>query len=91
MPFTTEQVATIRASWIPAEPPTDAELVLRSQELGSDSIYPVVIEVLCKQLMLLVGTPASFTIPGDYGQNTAANITALEKLIADAEKAMAAA
>jgi hypothetical protein len=89
MPFTSDQISEIRNGWILWDPPSDADLVARSDILGSDSIYPVVIEQLRKALISLASpsSPAQFTIVGDYGQNTGKNIDALRDLLTDATTA----
>lgn len=89
MALTLEQLATIRAGWIVWDPPTDAELQARSDVLGGDSIYPVVIEQIRAAIARLSSptAPAQFTIVGDYSQNTGKNIDALRQLLADAEAA----
>lgn len=89
MALTVDQIDTIRASWIVWDPPTDADLQARSDVLGGDSIFPVVIEQIRAAIARLSSptTPAQFTIVGDYSQNTGKNIDALRLLLADAEAA----
>lgn len=86
MAFTTAQLIELR-TWLPWDPPTDADLQARADELGSDSIYPVVVEQLRVQYTILLQNPAQFTIPGDWSQNTTVNLQHLRDLMADATKA----
>ena len=79
MPFTDAQIAEIR-TWVPWSPPTDAALDDAADRL-SNSIYQVAREFLRARLMELVADPASFSIPGDYSQNTGENMRVLGERI----------
>ena len=84
MALTLDQLAEVRI-WLPWDPPSDSDLQARHDALDSDSIYPLIVEQLRKQLTLLIVTPAQFTIVGDYGQNTGENMKRIRELMAEAE------
>lgn len=79
--LTTDEIADIR-DWIgDSEPPTDADLQTIFDRKGT--LTKATISILDKRLVTLItGGPLSFTVVGEYSENRAANITALEKLIA---------
>lgn len=87
--LTVEQLATIRTSWIVWDPPTDVELQARADVLGSDSIYPVVIEQIRRAIAVLSSptTPVQLSIVGDVSLNTGKNIDSLRQMLTDAQKA----
>jgi hypothetical protein len=47
--------------------------------------YAVVVEVLEERLATLVSSPASFTVPGEYSQDTRDNIKATQQALRDAQ------
>lgn len=55
----------------------EEDLHERYDRLGS--VEDVIRETLSARLANLLDQPASFTVPGDYGQDVGANISALEK------------
>lgn len=55
---------------------SDDELFERYERLGD--VDEVVLETLRQQLSSLVATPAQFSVAGEYSQNTAENIKALQ-------------
>lgn len=87
--LTAEQLATIRTSWIVWDPPTDVELQARADVLGSDSIYPVVIEQIRAAIARLSSpsNPVQLTIVGDVSLNTGKNIDSLRQMLTDATAA----
>lgn len=84
MALTSEQLYQVR-TWLPWNPPTDAELSTRYDTIGESSIFPLVHEQLRRQLMLALATPAQFSISGEYGQNTAENIAGIRQALKDVE------
>lgn len=58
--------------------PDDAALALVAARTDITTREAVVREVLSRRLANMLAAPASFTIPGEYGQNNSANITALQ-------------
>lgn len=84
MAFTVDQLEELR-TWLPWDPPTDVDLQARGDDLGTDSIYPTVVEQLRVQYTRLLMSPASFSIPGDWSQNTSENLKHLKDLISNAE------
>lgn len=81
MAFTDAQIAELR-TWVPWSPPTDADLDDAADRL-SGSVYQVAREYLRARLMTLVANPASFSIPGDYSQNTGENMRMIENRIGE--------
>jgi hypothetical protein len=63
--------------------PTDNQLQTAFDGLGD--VAQVALRFLRRRLALLVAQPAQFGVPGEYSQNTGANITALREMIADIE------
>lgn len=88
MALTTEQLYQARV-WLPWTSITDAHLSERFDALAGD-FWALVHEQLRKQLMIAVSIPAQFTIVGEYGQNTGANIENMRKALAQVEMEMAA-
>lgn len=67
--------------WIgTATPPTDPELIALHDDLGSPRA--VVESTLRRRWAEFVSNPASFGVSGQYTQNAAANIEALERALA---------
>lgn len=62
-----------------------ADIEVRLARLGDDQL--VVLEVLEERLATLVSSPASFTVPGEYSQDTRENIKQLQVEVADARRA----
>lgn len=91
MALTAEQLTQVRL-WIPWNPPTDLTLQARSDELGNDSVWPVVLEQLNAAISTLADPtkPLQFTIPGDWSQNAGGNLEALERRLKAAEDAQRA-
>ena len=81
MSFTDAQIAEVR-TWVPWSPPSDADLDDAADRL-SGSVYQVAREYLRARLMVLVSNPASFSIPGDYSQNTGENMRMIENRIVE--------
>lgn len=79
--LTADELANIR-DWIgDSEPPDDFDLQTIYDR--KTTLTKTVLSVLDKRLATLIsGGPLSFTVVGEYSENRAANITALEKLIA---------
>lgn len=80
MALTTDQEVFFRRKLGTNTDLTDAET--RYLRLGSE--WLVVVEVLEERMATLVATPASFSIPGEYSQDTKENIRILERALADA-------
>lgn len=80
--LTADQLATLRDEIGDTEPPTDADLntIWTRKE---ESLTQTVLSILGKRLATLAsGGALSFTVVGEYSENSAANITALERQIA---------
>jgi hypothetical protein len=79
MEMTSDQLALVRAEIGTAVPPSDADL----QEIFArrGGLVGVVREVWKGRLTTLLATPASFTIPGEYGQSTGENIRAIREML----------
>lgn len=58
-----------------------ADAQLRYDRLGE--LDAVVVEVLQRRIANLVATPAQFSVAGEYSQNTAENLKALQAKLAD--------
>lgn len=80
MALTTEQQVFFRRKLGSNVDLADAET--RLTRLSDE--WLVVVEVLEERLSTLVATPASFSIPGDYSQDTRDNIRLVERALADA-------
>lgn len=61
--------------------PADGVLIDTLNEEGVDTKEGVVRRVLTKRLANLVARPADFTVPGEYSQNTTANIKAIQDML----------
>lgn len=87
MPFTDDQYSEAQSwvVWLTDDDRTQADDDY--DRLGSK--WAVIIERLRRRLSELIHDPASVNLGGEYSQNTAANITALERLILKAETAAA--
>ena len=75
MALTTDERLWVRSQIGDSEPPSDADLDTMHDRL--DTPEAVVVEVLEKRLAEYEARPASFSVPGEYSQSTAANIEAL--------------
>lgn len=76
-----DRLALVRAEIGTQVPPSDDDLDEIYARRGG--LVGVIREVWSGRLARLIATPASFTIPGDYGQSTGENIRAIrEKLTA---------
>ena len=78
MPLTEQELAWIRSKV--GDDPDEIDLEDRYTRLGD--VTEVVREVLSGRLANLLAAPASITIPGEYAQNTAANIKGLQEELA---------
>lgn len=75
MDMTLDQLALVRSEIGTTVPPSDVELQAIFARRGG--LVGVVREVWQGRLTTLLATPASFTIPGEYGQSTGENIRAI--------------
>lgn len=75
MPLSTAQRAYVRSEV--GDTPPDGDLDARYDRLGSPQ--QVVMEVLRERLTAMMAGPAQFDLPGQYSQNMAENIRALER------------
>lgn len=80
MAFTDDELVTVR-SWVPWDPPTDAQLDAAHDRLGR-SMWRVIEEQLRTRLSTLVGSPATFAVAGEYSQSTGENIRQLREDLA---------
>lgn len=87
MALTAEQLYQARV-WLPWTSITDAHLSERYDALGG-SFWGLVHEQLHRQLMLALTVPGQFTIVGEYGQNTGANIEGIRAAMRLAEDELA--
>lgn len=79
MALSEAELADIRMEVGATSPPTDDDLEeIYDRRL---SVKDTILEVLTKRLADYLANPAQFIVPGEYGQNVAANIDALEKQI----------
>lgn len=82
MALTADQLAAIRDVIGDTTPPTDADLQAVYDRKG-ESLTLTALQVLEKRYnTLAAGGPLQFSVAGEYSENRAANMTALEKLIA---------
>lgn len=79
MSLTTDDLAALRAYLPDTTVYTDQALNDAYDRLGA--WQAVAAEYLRARLAALLEGPAAFTIPGDYSENNAANIAALERMI----------
>lgn len=79
MPLTDDQTAQVRTEIGDATPPSDADLDLIFDRVGT--VGGVIYEVTSKRLADLMADPASFSIPGEYSQDTRANIEAYRDIL----------
>jgi hypothetical protein len=86
MALTDKQLSQVR-DWITWEPPDDGDLDSAFEELGFQ--WAVVVRFLRRRLQEFIANPAQFAIPGDYSQNTAANIAGLRETLTQAEVLLA--
>jgi hypothetical protein len=84
--LTAAQLAEIR-DWVTWDPPTDSDLQATYTGLGFQ--WAVVVRYLRRRLQEFIANPAQFSLPGDYSQNTAANISALRDSLSRAEGLLA--
>ncbi len=77
MALTADQLVTIRRAV--GNAPTDAEL--DAIYLRTADVPELILEVLEIRLADMKRQPASFNIPGEYGQSTGDNISALERTV----------
>lgn len=77
MALTDDQLSIVRDEIGPADPPSDSDLDDLHDRYGG--LVGVVRAVWKQRLAVLLGTPASFTVVGEYGQNTSANIDAIRR------------
>jgi hypothetical protein len=75
--MTVEEMAWVRSKVGTKTPPTDADLDLVFDRVGSTE--EVVREVLDTRLADLRNRPAQFAVVGEYSEDVGANIAALEK------------
>lgn len=84
MALTADELATVRVEISDATPPTDADLdAIHDRVL---TVKATILAVLKKRLAAYIADPGQFIIPGEYGQNTAKNIEALERQIARVQR-----
>jgi hypothetical protein len=76
--LTSAQIYAIRR-WV-GETPDDTALNDAYDRLGNTQV--IILEVLETRLANLEAEPASFNVPGEYGQSTAQNIVALRETLA---------
>ena len=80
MSFTDAELAEVR-TWVPWE--TDDAVLDDAADRLDNSLWRVIQERLRIRLMTLASSPVSFSIPGDYSQNTAENIRLLNEKLAE--------
>lgn len=79
MALTDAELADVRVEVGATSPPTDGDLdEIHDRRL---SVQDTILEVLIKRRADYIANPAQFIIPGEYGQNTAENIKALDRQI----------
>lgn len=81
MGLTADQLSVLRAELGDIEPPDDGDLDDLFLQYGG--LVGVVRHVWRQRLANLLTAPASFSVPGEYSQSVAANITAIERRLAE--------
>lgn len=72
-----DELAEVRTEIGSADPPSDSDLDdIHDRVLG---LVGVIRAVWATRLADFLSNPASFTVPGEYGQNVAANIEGIQK------------
>jgi hypothetical protein len=79
MALTTDQIKLMRR-WV-GRRPDDAALQDGYDRLGS--LTETVREVLQTRRADLIADPASYSVPGEYSQDTRANLEAIDRLLAE--------
>lgn len=77
MALTPDQLSIVRAEIGDAVPPEDGDLDDLHEQYGG--LVGIVRHIWKHRLADLLADPASFTVPGEYGQNTTENIKAIQK------------
>lgn len=79
MALTATELADVRTEVGDTSPPSDADLhAIHDRRLN---VRDTILEVLTKRRADYIANPAQFILPGEYGQNTAENIKALDRQI----------
>lgn len=79
MALTAIELADVRTEVGDTSPPSDADLHLIHDRRRN--VQDTILEVLVKRRADYIANPAQFVLPGEYGQNTAENIKALDRQI----------